>query len=173
MTTDQLPPTDNNVCYRHPAIATGLRCNKCERYICAKCAKRTPVGYTCPDCVRKQEDKYFTGNVSDYVIAVVIALPLSLIAAAVFAFLLGGLGLFAWFISVIVAPIAAGLITEAVRWGVQKRRSRYLSHTVSACLILANLPFIILFLFTGAFTAIIPCAILIFAGVGTIMARLR
>ena len=75
-------------CYRHPDTETGLRCNRCGNPICAKCAVRTDVGFRCPDCVRQQQDKFYTGGRLDYVIAVVIALPLSLIAAAVFTFII-------------------------------------------------------------------------------------
>ena len=39
-------------CSYHPNVETGLRCNKCGKPICVKCARRTPVGYRCPDCIR-------------------------------------------------------------------------------------------------------------------------
>lgn len=168
MTAEQ--PT---VCYRHPNTETGLRCNKCDRYICIKCAKRTPVGYTCPECVRQQENKYFTGNVSDYLIAAVIAFPLSLITAALFAFLISGIGWFSWLISFFVAPLITGGIAELVRRAVGRRRSRYLGHTVAGSLILATAPFIVLMLIASNFWGLIPPAILLFMGTGTIMARLR
>ena len=55
------------VCYRHPKIETNLRCNRCGRPICPKCAVRTPVGFRCPECVREQQNKYYTGGTMDYV----------------------------------------------------------------------------------------------------------
>ena len=164
--------TQPTVCYRHPKTETGLRCNKCNRYICAKCAKRTPVGYTCPDCIRQQEDKYFSGTMSDYLIAAVIAFPLSLVAAILFFLVVAALP-FSWLIAFFAAPATAGVIAEVVRWGVQKRRSRYLPHVVAGCLILATSPSIIFPLIVGqVWVAIVP-AILLFMGTGTIMARLR
>ena len=172
MTTEH-PTTEATVCYRHPTTETGLRCNKCGRYICTKCAIRTPVGYTCPECVRKQEDKFYTGNLGDYIIAVVIALPLSVIAALLFSFVIGGIGWFSWIIAFFVAPMVGGVIAEAVRWGVKKRRSRYLAHTVAGCLIVALLPFIAMILLSGALMGLIVPGILLFLGTGTIMARLR
>ena len=66
-------------CYRHPNVETGLRCNRCNKPICPKCAHRTPVGFRCPDCIREHEDKYYSGTTSAYVIAAVVAFPLSLI----------------------------------------------------------------------------------------------
>ena len=130
---NKTPPTDPveanqavTVCYRHPDIETGLRCNRCGKPICAKCAVRTPVGFRCPDCVREQQDKFYTGGNLDYAVAVVIALPLSLVAAGVFTFIIGNVGFFSWFISFIAAPVVGGMIAETVRWAVRRRRSRYL-----------------------------------------------
>lgn len=37
-------------CSYHPNVMTGLRCNRCGKPICPKCAVRTPVGMRCPDC---------------------------------------------------------------------------------------------------------------------------
>ncbi len=162
-------------CYRHPEVETGLRCNKCNKYICTRCAVRTPVGFRCPDCIREQEDKYYSGNNLDYIIAAVIALPLSLVAAGLFTFILGRIG---WFfiiliVGIFVAPAIAGFIAEAVRWGVGKRRSRYLRHIVAGSLILGTAPFLLLGLFTGGLWGIILPGMLIFLGWATISARLR
>lgn len=159
-------------CYRHPQIETGLRCNRCNKPICPKCAHRTPVGFRCPDCIREQEDKYYSGGNWDYLIAAVIAFPLSLIAAALFTFLLRGFW-FSFIIALFIAPAISGFIAEAVRWGVGKRRSRYLSHVVAGCLILATAPFLILLLLRGDFFGLLAPGLLVFLGAATISARLR
>jgi len=39
-----------NRCQKHPHIETELRCSKCEKYICPKCAIATTVGYRCREC---------------------------------------------------------------------------------------------------------------------------
>lgn len=39
-------------CYRHPNNPTRLRCNRCGKPICTRCANATPVGLRCPDCAR-------------------------------------------------------------------------------------------------------------------------
>jgi len=161
------------VCYRHPKIETSLRCNRCGRPICPKCAVRTPVGFRCPECVREQQNKYYTGGALDYVIAAVVALPLSLIAAAIFALLIGGLGFFSWLISFFAAPATGGIIAEAVRWAVGRRRSRNLNLVVAGCLVLGVVPFILVLFLMGNFYGLIAPGILLFLGVGTIIARLR
>ena len=171
MTTQETTQTDM-VCYRHPQTETSLRCTKCDRYICPKCAVRTPVGYICPECQRAQENKFFTGKLGDYGIALIIALPLSFMAAFLFATVLNRLGFFSWIIAFFAAPFAGGIIAEAVRWGVQKRRSRYLGRIVAGCLILSLLPFILFYLISGNLFGLIVPGILLFMGTGTILARL-
>jgi len=175
-TTVQKPERDAGigVCYRHPDTETGLRCNRCGKFICPKCAIRTPVGFRCPDCIREQEDKYFSGSKLDYVIAAVIAFPLSLVVAGLFTTILGGFGFFTLIIGFFVAPAATGAIAEAVRWGVKKRRSRYLRHVVIGSLVLATAPFILFALFFGSgIFGLIGPGLLLFLGIATISARLR
>ena len=62
--------TDPAFCYRHPDVETGLRCNRCNKPICPKCAERTPVGFRCPDCIMEIEDRYYSqvkdGNLNPY-----------------------------------------------------------------------------------------------------------
>jgi hypothetical protein len=172
MTTQETTQT-GTVCYRHPQTETSLRCTKCDRYICPRCAVRTPVGYICPECQRSHENKFFTGKLGDYGIAVIIALPLCIIAAFLFGAVLSRFGFLSWIIAFFGAPFAGGLIAEAVRWGVQRRRSRYLGRIVAGCLILSLLPFILLYLFNGPLFGLIVPGILLFMGTGTILARLR
>ncbi len=160
-------------CYRHPQVETGLRCNRCNRPICPKCARRTPVGFRCPECIREQENKYYSGGNLDYLIAGAIAFPLSLVAAGLFTLILGNFGIWAIFLGVIVAPAVAGFIAEAVRRGVGKRRSRYLAHTAAGSLILATVPFLLFLLLMGNFWGLIAPAIFLALGSATILARLR
>ncbi len=160
-------------CYRHPDVETGLRCNRCGKPICPKCARRTPVGFRCPDCIREQEDKYYTGGNLDYLIAAVIAFPLALIAAALFTFVLNGFGFFMLLIAFFVAPAVGGLIAEAVRWGVGRRRSRHLRHIVVGCIILATAPFLLWLLLLGNWYGLIGPAMFVFLASSTVVARLR
>lgn len=171
--TAEASETGLGFCYRHPQTETGLRCNRCSKFICPKCAKRTPVGFRCPDCIREQEDRYYSGGNVDYVIAAVIAFPLSLIAAGLFTVFLSRLGFFTLIIGFFVAPVVAGAITEAVRWGVRKRRARYLRHVVVGSLILATAPFLILPLMVGNFFGLLMPGLFLFLGITTISARLR
>ncbi|MDQ4045653.1 MAG: B-box zinc finger protein [Chloroflexota bacterium] len=44
------PATGEVPCSYHPDVMTGLRCSRCGKPICPKCAVRTPVGLRCPEC---------------------------------------------------------------------------------------------------------------------------
>ena len=43
--------TDETVCYRHSDTPTKLRCSRCDRPICGRCATPASVGQHCPECV--------------------------------------------------------------------------------------------------------------------------
>lgn len=46
-------PAEAPSCYRHPGRQTYLRCNRCERYICADCMRSAAVGHQCVECVQE------------------------------------------------------------------------------------------------------------------------
>ena len=105
-------------CYNHPQIETSLRCNKCERPICARCAIQTPVGYRCAECVRGQQAVFETARGFDYVVAVV----LGAVGVGIAVFLLGFLGAWGFFL----APVLGGMLAGVIRIAVRRRRSRHL-----------------------------------------------
>ena len=67
----ELPPV--MYCANHPETETLLRCNKCNKPICLKCAVQTPVGYRCRECVRGQQDVYYNATSTDNLIAFGVA----------------------------------------------------------------------------------------------------
>jgi len=105
-------------CVNHPQTETNLRCNRCERPICTRCAVLTPTGYRCKDCVRGQQKVYETAQWIDYPLAIVLAGGLSFLGSLV----AGVMGFF----TIFIAPVAGVIIAEAVRAAVRKRRSRRL-----------------------------------------------
>ena len=124
-------------CVNHPKVETRLRCNKCGRPICSKCAVRTPVGYRCRDCVNAQQRVFYTGfRPGDYLIAVVVALPLSLVAG----WLIPQLG---WY-TVLLGPIVGGGIAEAARWATRRKRGQYTWLVVCGSIVFGALPILIL-----------------------------
>ncbi len=68
-------------CANHPGVETSLRCNKCGKPICAKCAIRTPTGYRCKECVRGQLKIFDTALWYDYLLGFLTAAILGFLAS--------------------------------------------------------------------------------------------
>ncbi|HVN54820.1 MAG TPA: hypothetical protein VMT46_10855 [Anaerolineaceae bacterium] len=105
-------------CANHPNIETSLRCNRCERPICTKCAVLTPTGYRCKDCVRGIQKTYDTAEAIDY--------PIAFIVAGILSFLGSLIAQYLGFFVIFLAPIAGVIVAEAVRTAIRKHRSRSL-----------------------------------------------
>jgi hypothetical protein len=129
-------------CYVHPNRETALRCNNCNRPICAACAIHTPTGYRCRECVKGQQKVFNTSEWYDYVSGFVVAMLLSVAAAFLVTFI-GGIGFFGWFLIAAGAPTAAVAIAEGVRLVTGKRRSRPLFITVAVGVVVGALPVIL------------------------------
>jgi hypothetical protein len=117
-------------CANHPDVETLLRCNRCGKPICLKCAQLTDVGYRCKECIRGVQDTYFNAKPSDNAVAFVVAflvttvtVPIASILFRIFPF---------WFISIIVAVMigsaAGGILTQILRRAVNRRRSRQMRY---------------------------------------------
>ncbi len=130
-------PTDTRIfCYNHPNQETFLRCNRCERPICTKCAVLTPTGYRCKNCVSGQLKVFDTAQWWDYPLAVLVGAGLSFLGSLV-AQLLG------WFV-LFIGPIVGVVIAEAIRWAVRRRRSRLLFRLATGAVILGALPLLLI-----------------------------
>ena len=129
-------------CYVHPNRETSLRCNNCNRPICASCAVRTPTGYRCKECVRERQKTFDTSEWYDYLLGFIVAGALSAVATFLVS-LIGGIGFFGWIIIFAGAPTAAVIIAEGVRLVTSRHRSRSLFITVAAGVVLGALPVIL------------------------------
>jgi hypothetical protein len=134
--------TETLYCYVHPTRETALRCNNCNRPICAACAVRTPIGYRCRECVKGQQKAFETSEWYDYVTGFMVAVLLSGVASFLVTFI-GRIGFFGWFLIAAGAPSAAVAIAESVRLVTGKRRSRPLFLTVAAGVVVGALPIIL------------------------------
>lgn len=134
--------TETLYCYVHPNRETSLRCNNCNRPICAQCAVRTPIGYRCRECVRGQQKVFDTSEWYDFVGGFVVAALLSAVGAFLVT-LVGGIGFIGWFLIVLGAPTAAVVIAEGVRLVTRKHRSRSLFITIAVGVVLGAVPVIL------------------------------
>jgi len=123
-------------CSNHPNIETSLRCNRCEKPICAKCATITPTGYRCKECIRRQQKTFDTTTWYDFLTAPVAAGVLSLIGSSI----IPALGFFTLF----VTPIAGMIIAEIARFLVKRRRSKRLFVITAGATALGSLPVLLI-----------------------------
>jgi hypothetical protein len=130
-------------CANHPQVETRLRCNKCGKPICIRCAVRTPVGYRCRECVNAQQRTFYAGfRSSYYLIAAVVALPLSLVAG----WFTPQLG---WY-AILLGPVVGGGIAEAARWAIGRKRGQYTWLVVCGSIVVGALPTLLLSLLAFA-----------------------
>ena len=123
-------------CANHPDRETGLRCNRCGKYICSQCAVRTPTGYRCQECVRGQQKKFETAKTFDYIIGFIVAAFLSGLG--------GWLASVIGFFTILLAPAAGGVIAEVVRAATGRRRSPLLFRVIVAGVVIGAAPFVLL-----------------------------
>lgn len=143
------------VCYRHSNRPTSLRCYNCGKPICSSCAVKTPVGYSCPDCIREKEDSFFNAKPLDYVIAPLIGLVLSLVAGYLVSRFSLGVGFFTYFIMLFVGGIAGRLIGQLSKQAIGRRRGRYLPQVMVAMLILGTAVWLLPSLLLGGLSSLI------------------
>jgi len=167
-----IEPPATTFCASHPAVETSLRCNKCGKPICARCAVRTPTGYRCRECVRGQQKIFETAEWVDFALGFATAGILSFLASLLVGLISGIAGIFAWFIIAAAAPTVGMGIAEAVRSVTRRHRSRPLFITVAVAVVLGGFPAIILNLISFSLFGLIFQAIFLFVATPVIYTRL-
>ena len=93
-------------CYRHPDRETWVRCGRCDRPICTKCAMQGPVGFRCRDCGKPVNDPLTSMKPHQVVLGSLVS-----VGAGV----LGGLiGLQLGFLAIVVGFFAGGITADLV-----------------------------------------------------------
>ena len=164
--------TNTLYCYVHPNRETNLRCNRCERPICAQCAIHTPTGYRCKECVREQQRIFNTAEWYDYLIGFGTAAALSLGASILLVVISGFIGFFMWFVSFAIAGAAGAIIANITQSALRKRRSKQLFWLVAAGVVAGTIPVILFLLFTGSLFSIIWQGLYLFVATPTVYARI-
>ncbi len=130
-------------CRWHPKTETGLRCYQCGAPICSKCARRTPIGYICPECRKSHIKRFDTARYYDFIIAAVVALVLGAVAS-----LIPSLPYAGWYIF-FVSPLAGTIIAEAVSRLTRRRYSHHLWKVVVAAVVIGSAPMLLSYAFGG------------------------
>lgn len=159
-------------CANHPQVETVLRCNRCNKPICDRCAVQTPVGYRCKECVAELQSHFYNARGYDYPLAMLAAFFLSALASGVALWVIRLLP-FNWLIMLFLAPAIAGGIAEAVRRLLGKRRGRSIWLAAAAAAAAgALLGLGMVWLFTGTLPLILFLIFVVFL-VSTLSMRLR
>jgi hypothetical protein len=166
-----IEPTTPMYCANHPTVETSLRCNKCGKPICAKCAIRMPTGYRCKECVRGQLRIFDTAVWYDYLLGFLIAGVMGFLASLL-ASLISRVGFIGWFLIIIGAPTAGIIIAEGVRLVIRKHRSRALFITIASAVIVGALPVILTQLITLNLFSLIFQGIYLFIATPVVYTRL-
>lgn len=123
-------------CANHPQVETNLRCRRCEKPICAKCAVYSPTGYICRECQRGHQKAFETAQWYDYPVSFVLAAAISFIGSLIASYI--------GFFTIFIAPITGTIIAEVVRAVSSRRRSRRLYQLVAAAVVSGALPLLLL-----------------------------
>ena len=115
-------------CANHPDVETYLRCNKCNKPICLKCAELTEVGYRCKECIREQQNVFYNAMESDNWIAFAVAALITAIAWPIVVVLLRMFGFFGWIIAALAGSGAGAGLAQIIRSSVGRRRGRYIRY---------------------------------------------
>ena len=126
-------------CATHPQKETSLRCNRCNKPICVKCAVSTPTGYRCKECVRGQQKTFETAEWYDYLFGFAVTFILSLIGSRLVSFI--------GFFTILLAPAAGVGIAEAARFVIRRRRSKRLYLVITIGAAIGTLPALLTALF--------------------------
>jgi membrane associated rhomboid family serine protease len=54
--------TETITCYRHPDRRAGVKCQRCERWICPDCMVQASVGFHCPECAQTGRQQVYTSR---------------------------------------------------------------------------------------------------------------
>jgi hypothetical protein len=122
-------------CPQHPTVETQMRCNRCGKFICLKCAARTPVGYRCKECVYQQQNVYFNAKPYDDAIVFLVTLSVALVVTPMVALVADSFYFGAFYLAFFAGPAAGALLAQLVRTAVGRRRSRYAHYCLLAGLL--------------------------------------
>lgn len=118
-------------CAFHPKRETQLRCNRCNKPICIRCATHTPTGYRCPECIRSQQKVFVTTKWFDHLIAALITGVLALLGSL--------LGSYLGFYAILIAMGSGYLAVLATKKAIKNRRSPLLKYVMCGTALLASL----------------------------------
>ena len=110
-------------CAYHPKVETLLRCSKCEKPICSRCANLTPVGSRCRQCAGLRRLPTFDARPVDILRAVGAAFVVGLAVGVALGFADALFpAIFRWLLRAAGLVAAGYLVGEAVSVATNRKR---------------------------------------------------
>lgn len=122
-------------CYRHPDRETWVRCGRCDRPICTRCAMQGPVGFRCRDCGKPVRDPLTSLTPAQAVLGFLVAAG----AGAVSGWITLQLGYWGIFIGFFAGGIIADLVMRVTGFKRGPRMAVVLLGGIAAGALLAAL----------------------------------
>jgi hypothetical protein len=97
-------------CHRHPDRETRVRCGRCDRPICSRCAMQGPVGFRCRECGSLAFDPLTSLTRSQMLVGFAASTALAAIAG----FFASYVGFFGIIISFFAGTLTAAAVTRLI-----------------------------------------------------------
>lgn len=118
-------------CYRHPDRETWIRCGRCDRPICTRCAMQGPVGMRCRDCGKPAFDALTSLRPSQILLGSAIA--------AGGAALVGYVAVQIGFFGILIGYFGGRMIVDVIERAIGFKRGRVMSAMVGGGVALGSL----------------------------------
>ncbi len=160
---EQQAAVEEEFCYRHPDVETGLHCVQCNRPICARCSFPGAVGQLCPECRKGRRSVNYQ---VDW-LTLVKAGAAAVVAALIGSFVIGFIPLI--FLFFLGFAIGEGVL-RVVDWATHNKRGRAIQMVVALGLAVGVGMF---YLYQHGHVNLINTLIFLVISIGTAVARLR
>ena len=125
-------------CARHPNVETGLKCSRCEVFICPQCLVQAYVGERCPDCAKVRVPLGFELSITNCAVATCVGIVLACATGGLWGLMF--LHLFRLpFLPWLVVIGIGYLIGECISASVNHKKGRYLQYMAGMCMGLSYL----------------------------------
>ena len=161
-------------CANHPETETTLRCNRCGKPVCVRCVELTEVGYRCKECIRAQQNVFFTAETKDYFVLATVSFVLAAIAAPIIGYVISLFGFFGWILAFLLGPTVGATAATLIRRSIGRRRGRHMGAVAVIAILLGTLVGLLVgAAVLGFFPNLLALGIFAFLALTTIYATLR
>jgi hypothetical protein len=137
--TDSPPAATEQVwfCTWHPERETLLRCSRCTRPMCVRCAVRHPVGMRCRECARELRSPVYVVSPGRLLAGILAALAASVAAAVLLQLAALAVPFGSWIVAFLLGDAAGKRIADLASRAAAGKRGRSLQVGVAVAMVAA------------------------------------